>query len=98
GCPILCSLIAKGGMNAARLATKPLPLPVLFTQTQEPSFSTEAAHAFVSSAAEKSASLPQPPTPSFPCLYDPHNLFFALSAQKSHVKPKKNLTPSNKRK
>jgi len=38
------------------------------------------------------------PTSSFPSLYDPRNLFFAFSAQKSRVKPQNNLTPSNKRK
>jgi hypothetical protein len=75
-----------------------LPLPVLFTQAKVPVISTEAAHAFVSSVAEKSASQPQPPIPSFPCLYIPTIYFFAISAQKSHVKPQKNLTPSNERK
>jgi hypothetical protein len=48
-----------GGMQSARSATTPLSLP-FSSQPQKPVISTEAAHGLiVSSAAEKSASLPK---------------------------------------
>jgi hypothetical protein len=59
GCPILRAS-AKGGMQSARSATTQLSLP-FSSQPQKTVISTEAAHAFVSSAVEKSASLPDRP-------------------------------------
>jgi hypothetical protein len=65
---------------------------------QKTVISTEAAHAFVSSAVEKSASSPR-------TLHEiPHSIAFAataiflfsFSAQKSHVKPQNHLNPTNK--
>src|SRR5712672_2340797 len=50
---------AMGGMQSAHSATTPLSLP-FSSQPQKPVISTEAAHGpIVSSAAEKSASLPK---------------------------------------
>jgi hypothetical protein len=77
-----------------------LPLLTLIPTKEPPNqrtiISTEAAHAFVSGAAEKSASLIEAPrSNSFHCVYDPWNLFFAFSAQKSHVKSKNHLNPTN---
>ena len=48
------------GTASAQPATTPLPLFVLPPHPQRVVISTEAAHAFVSSAVEKSASLPPP--------------------------------------
>jgi hypothetical protein len=55
-----CSLIALRVQQSLKPATTPLPLFVLPPHPRRVVISTEAAHAFVSSAVEKSASLPIP--------------------------------------
>src|SRR5258705_11048047 len=64
----------KGWDEHCSQATMPLylPLTVFFTQAKEPSISTEAARALLSSAGEKSAYLPEvfPPSTSFHYAYD----------------------------
>jgi len=63
-------------------------LPNKQRTNKEPSFRPKLLTPSVSSAAEKSASRPAlPQTNSFHLVYDRRNLFFAFSAQKSHVKP-----------
>jgi hypothetical protein len=88
----------KGWDEHCSQATMPLhlPLTVFFTQAKEPSFRTEAAHALVrqrrgdirlSAGGLSHKHL-------IPLYLRPHNLFFTFFAQKTHVKPRDDLTLS----
>jgi hypothetical protein len=56
--------------------------------------STEAAHAFVSSEVEKSASLSDPPKTTHSIVFTIAAIYFSpFSAQKSRVKPHNHLNP-----
>jgi hypothetical protein len=68
-------------------------------QNQRTVISTEAAHAFVSSRAEKSASLPELyPNQLIPLPLSSPHLFFAIFRPKIACQVQNHLTPTNKRK
>src|SRR5216683_4594107 len=94
GWPILRSLIALSGMTNAQPSTTHLPSLILFTYpNQRIVISTEAAHAFCERrSGEIRFSTGAPRSNSFHCPYYRRNLFFAFSAQKTHVKPPNHLT------